>query len=325
MKISLGLTTSLSIKKGLKYATLADRAGFNRVFVWEDISSREVFTYLSIIALNTSKLGVATGITSPYVRHIAVIASNALALQHISSKGFTLGLGVGRIPELKSFLGEEPKKPVSVMSDAVMLLRRMFRGEVVDYEGLLGRLHKWRLITRGVEAPKIYFGVRGERLLRLAGQVADGVIFTGSKDYLKKALRLVEESATNSRRAGEVDSVVWECFVLLEDRKDLELGRLVVARIVSSLPEREFEGDEELLFKVSEIREEFARGRYEQAKRLVSEELMRRFCLAGSLEEILEEVAKLEKLGFEEFVVGPLFGRDPVKTISAFEAFSKDG
>jgi len=68
VKISLGLTTSLSTRKGLEYAALADRAGFNRVFVCEDILSREVFTYLSLIALNTSRLGVAAGITSPYVK-----------------------------------------------------------------------------------------------------------------------------------------------------------------------------------------------------------------------------------------------------------------
>lgn len=93
------------------------------------------FTYLSCIAVNVSNAGLATGITSPYARRIAMMASNALALQKISGGKFTLGLGVGGIPESKKFLGGEPKKPVSVMRDAVLFVRRLFKGEAVVYKG----------------------------------------------------------------------------------------------------------------------------------------------------------------------------------------------
>jgi 5,10-methylenetetrahydromethanopterin reductase len=318
LNISLGLTTSIPIKKGLKLALLAEKQGFKRIFVGEDILSRDVFAYLSIIASETSHIELATGITSPYVRHIASLASNALAIQKLSNGKFTLGLGPGGIPEIEKFLGKKPEKPILVMREATLLIKKLFSGEKIEYEGILGKIKGFKLIS---PTPiKIYFGVRGEKLLRLAGEIADGVIFSGAKTYLKKALKIVEE---NAFKKSDFNKIVWNCFLLIKSKEDLRLGKQVAATIISSLPSKEIEKQPELINKAFKIREAFKKGDYSEAEKLVDEEILKQFCFAGDLNEIKEEIYRLEKEGFKEFVVGPPFGKKPEEVILEFKNLIK--
>lgn len=312
LNISLGLTTSIPIKEGLKLAVLAEKIGFKRIFVGEDILSKDVFAYISVIALETSRIELATGITSPYVRHIVSLASNALAIQKISNGRFTLGLGPGGIPELKRFLGKEPEKPVLIMRDAALLIKKMFSGEKINYNGPLGEIKDFKLFSENASI-KIYFGVRGKNLLRLAKEVADGVIFSGPKKYLEKTVKIFNEEALEK---GEFNKIVWNCFLLIKNKKDLKLGKRVVATIISSLPNEEIEENyPELIDKSFRIKEAFIRGEYEDAEKLIDENIMKQFCFAGTLAEIEEEMVKLEKLGFKEFVAGPPFGEKPYEAI----------
>ncbi|MEM2775765.1 MAG: LLM class flavin-dependent oxidoreductase [Candidatus Bathyarchaeia archaeon] len=309
MNISLGLTTSIPVREGLKLALLADKLGFKRVFIGEDLLSRDVFAYLSVIALETSRIELATGITSPYVRHIASLASNVLAIQKISNGRFTLGLGPGGLPELEKFLGKAPEKPVTVMRDATLLIKELFLGERIDYEGVLGKIKGLKLIA---PTPiKIYFGVRGEKLLKLAGEVADGVIFSGPKNYIKKSLKILETSL----KKPDFNKIIWNCFLLIKGKEDLKLGRRVVATIISSLPKEEIERHPELTDKAFKIKEAFKKGDYTKAEEFIDEEILKQFCFAGELNEIKEEINKFEKEGFKEFVVGPPFGKKPEETI----------
>ncbi|HDH28347.1 MAG TPA: LLM class flavin-dependent oxidoreductase, partial [Euryarchaeota archaeon] len=70
MRLSLGLVTAMTIRKSIALAKAAEDAGYHRIWVGEDIFHREIFTYLSVLALNTKSIGLGTGITSTYVRNL---------------------------------------------------------------------------------------------------------------------------------------------------------------------------------------------------------------------------------------------------------------
>lgn len=321
LKISLGLTTSMPIGKSRKYAEIADKIGLYRVLVGEDILSREVFTYLTIVALQTQRVKLATGITSPYVRNIAVIASNSIGLQRITGNRFDLGLGPGGIPEVERFTGQKPKRAVAVLKETTLLLKKIFNGETVRYSGVEAKLEGFRLNVKGVTPPKIYFGVRGEKLLSLAGRISDGVILSGPKDYLLRAKKIVNEATAKAgRKEDEVDKLIWNCFVNVKSEKDVGLAKLVVATIASSLPEKEVERQDSA-DEIVRIKNDFKKGNYKEASGRVTDDMLANFCFAGSLDEIMEEVENFGKAGFDEFVVGPPFGSKPAETIKALERF----
>jgi alkanesulfonate monooxygenase SsuD/methylene tetrahydromethanopterin reductase-like flavin-dependent oxidoreductase (luciferase family) len=321
LRISLGLTTSMPIEESRKYAEIADKIGFYRVLVGEDILSREVFTYLTIVALKTKRVRLATGITSPYVRNIAVIASNSIGLQHITGNRFDLGIGPGGISEVERFTGQKPIHAVAVLKETTFLLRKIFNGETVRYRGVKAKLEGFRLNVKGAVPPKIYFGVRGEKLLSLAGRISDGVILSGPKDYLLRAKKIVNQAAAKAGRAeDDVNKLIWNCFINVKSEKDVELAKLVAATIASSLPEKEVE-KQDSADEILRIKNDFKKGNYEEASRRVTDDMLANFCFAGSLDEIMEEAEKLGKAGFNEFVVGPPFGSKPAETIKAVERF----
>src|SRR3990172_2531133 len=142
MKMSLGLVTAMQVKDSIELANAAEEAGYHRVWIGEDIFQREIFTYISILALHTERIALATGVTSPYVRNAHVLAASGLAVSKLCKGRFTFGLGVGGLPEIEKLTGEKPKKPVEVLENTVAFLRKK-----LDIE--------------------IYLGVRGPRMLKL--------------------------------------------------------------------------------------------------------------------------------------------------------------
>ncbi|NOZ58387.1 MAG: LLM class flavin-dependent oxidoreductase [Euryarchaeota archaeon] len=313
MKLSLGLTTGMPVARGVELARLAEQQGYYRVFVGEDVLSREIFTYLSIIAVKT-RMPVASGILSPYLRSLALIASATAGLQLITGNRFSLGLGVGGIPEVKRLTGEEPRNAVEVLRESAEVIRRIFRGEEVTYEGRRACLRNYRLRVEGVAVPEVLFGVRGRRLLALAGEVSDGVIFSGPNEYLKRAIEVVRRAAERAGRDfGELRRVVWKGFVLGKAEK----ARVVAATMIASSPE-EVLRMLELEQVAREIRRALLRRDYSSAASLVPQEALEEYCFCGTREEILDAMEELRRAGFEEFVVGPPFGKSPEEVVRSF-------
>jgi 5,10-methylenetetrahydromethanopterin reductase len=259
MKMSLGLVTAMPIQESIKLAKEAESAGLQRVWVGEDILHREIFTYLAILSLNTENIGLASGVTSPFVRNNYVIGNSGDAISKISGGRFTFGLGVGGLPEVKKLTGERPKKPLYVLEKAVRFIKERFDLEV-------------------------YLGVRGPKMLELAGRVADGVILSGPKGYIRKAVEIVDDASNGQRK---VKKVLWNVFYL---GKNPEKVSKITSVMLESMPE----------FALQDLDEE-----------RVEEEL----CLYGSKEEILEEINEYEKFGIDEVVVGPPYGRNTIEVI----------
>jgi 5,10-methylenetetrahydromethanopterin reductase len=310
----------MPIRQGVSFAIAAEQMGFHRVFVGEDILSREVFTYLSVIALKTSKIGLATGITSAYVRNPAVLASSVLSLQKVSGNRFDLGLGVGGIPEVEKLTESAPRQPVRVLGGTAATIRRLLRGETISDTDLNGnvRMSGFKLRNVDVKMPQILFGVRGPRLLALAGEVADGVIFSGSKALLQESLRIVAEAAVKAGRClDNLEKVLWLPFVETKDAEDLNLARLVVATVIASLPQPQILEIPALAETLKEVLPRLQSGDYEAASLFLSREALQEFCFFGTIEEMMKEARKFADLGFKEFVIGPPFGRRPEETLKA--------
>ncbi len=309
----------MPVQQGVALAVTAEESGFHRIFVGEDVLSRDVFTYLSIIALKTRRVGLATGVTSPYVRNIAVLASSAAMLQRVSENRFDLGLGVGGIPEIQKLTGSTPKQPVEMLRETTITVRRLLRGEAVEFGSSNGAppSHSFRL-QKPVQMPKILFGVRGPRLLALAGELADGVIFSGSKSHLVNSKQLMEDAAIRvGRTVQELERALWLPFVAAESREDLDFAGIVVGTILMSLPQSDLESLQNLAKSVEAL-QSLRAGNLGAAASSVSEEMVKEFCLFGSAEDVFEERRRFDRLGFTELVIGPPFGRryeETLKTI----------
>jgi 5,10-methylenetetrahydromethanopterin reductase len=252
---------------------------------------------------------VGIGITSPLIRNISSIARAVVTLTEIGGDDrFILGLGVGGLQDLAK-LGLTVEKPSVLLRDAVNLLRRVWRGETVTYKGEHFQLeHYHARYGLGYQIP-IYLGVRGPKLLELAGEIADGAILSGPKNYLTKAVDQVKKGMRRSEKPERAFKlVVWVPTMVTETKQDVNLVKKIVAIVLADTPTNVLEMAELDTEKVTGIKKAFQRFGVEKAARLVTEELIRETTIHGSSQQICDAFESLEDLGVDEVVFGPPYG-----------------
>ena len=315
LDISLGVTTGIPVNLSLKLSVKADKNHYSTIWVGDDILKAEVFTYTSIIANHVKNIQIGLGVISPYVYPLSTIASASLTLSEITENNFILGLGVGGSVEVKSLTGLQPVNVISKLKNTVTALKKIFNQEPVNFEDHDEKLVGFKLSFAKYSIP-IFLGVRGPKLLELAGRIADGVIFSTPLRMLNKSINIVEKSAFKAgRNPGQIRKILWNGFILLEDAGDLKLAKNVVLTIISSMSSsllNELGLDREL---TSLIRSEFFKGNKAAAMKYVTDDLIREFCIFGSIDEIKETFFKIRNMGIDEVIIGPPFGSKPFKII----------
>lgn len=128
------------------------------------------------LAARTERLRIGSLVLCDSFRHPAVLARQAVSLDHASRGRFELGLGWGSVPaELASF-GVGPTQPaerVARLRETLEVLRALWSGEVVDYEGRFHRLSGVRQEPVPVGKIPVIVGGIGRKTLALVREFAD--------------------------------------------------------------------------------------------------------------------------------------------------------
>jgi probable F420-dependent oxidoreductase len=143
----------------------AEEAGYDDLWTG-DTSGPDGFTPLALAAAWTRRMRLGTGIVNPFTRGPAVLAQHAAALQDASGGRFVLGLGSSSNVIVERWNGVPFEKPLSKVREAVERLRPVLAGE----RGMGG----FKLEQPPTRPVPIYVAALRERMLRLAGEVADG-------------------------------------------------------------------------------------------------------------------------------------------------------
>jgi 5,10-methylenetetrahydromethanopterin reductase len=122
-------------------ATLAARAeelGYDAVWLPDaQLLWRDVFVTMALAADRTSRIRIASGVSSTETRHATVVASAANTLNEIAPGRIILGLGTGA--GLGHLIGMPPTTRAVFRRD-VDQVRSLLAGEWWDYDGRRARL-----------------------------------------------------------------------------------------------------------------------------------------------------------------------------------------
>ena len=190
----------------------AEELGFDRVwFPDSQLLWRDVFTVLTAAALGTRRIGLGTAVTNLATRHPSVIASAARSVAELAPGRFVLGLGVGN-----SSVGPIglPQTRAADLREGVAMLRALLGGAEWDFGGGV----RSRLRDPRPEVP-IHLAASGPRNLRLAGEIADGVILLSgvSAATLAAAGARVREGAAIAGRDRAVPLTVSAFCTVTDD------------------------------------------------------------------------------------------------------------
>jgi probable F420-dependent oxidoreductase len=204
MRLGLGIGGSLADVGSL--AAMAERRGFESVWVAELTRSATIQAAAAIGA--TSTIGVGTAVTLAFPRSPTVVAMEAWDLDELSGGRLSLGLGsqVRRVMEAR--FGIPFEHPAARLADYAAAVRAVWaanRGEPVTHDG---RFYRISMPTfHGPAQPgrrdvPILFAAVGPVMSRTAGTIADGVLGhpLASPRYLGTVV--MPAIATGARRAG---------------------------------------------------------------------------------------------------------------------------
>jgi len=181
MKTDIGVTFGslgvLGAKKVPGIARQAEGMGFKSFWTVE-ATGTDALTLLGAASVAAPKLDLGTGIIPMQLRSPTLAAMSAASLKAINPEAQVfLGVGVSAPGILKQHGLTATDKPIRMMREYVALLRECFSGESVTFEGDYFSTKRFRLGLRlEEEKPKIIMAALNPQMLKLAGEIADGVL-----------------------------------------------------------------------------------------------------------------------------------------------------
>lgn len=193
----------------LEMARYAEAKGFSEIWQADTRLARDCVVLMSAFLSQTQTLRVGSGVLPIWTRNPAVIAATWSTLWELAGrvdgKGrVMLGLGAWWEP-IAGRVGVNRHKPLQAMRENIEAIRALFSMEEISYQGDFVQLDRVRLdVAYGDTSPRdipIYIGATGDKMLELAGEIADGVVlnYVVSAEYIRRA---VEHVAEGARRAG---------------------------------------------------------------------------------------------------------------------------
>jgi 5,10-methylenetetrahydromethanopterin reductase len=312
------ITTGVLLMGNLSAEDLASLArqiedwGYDYIWLADERFFREIYSCLTLCALNTKKIQIGVCVTDPYSRHPALTAMAIATLDEISEGRAVLGIGAG----VSGFgeLGIDRARPALAIREMVGLVRKLMTGENVDFQGRMVQFNHGALNFTPVRADlPIYVASNAPRGLQVAGELADGAIVSGcaeepSIDYAKGLI------AKGARKVGrdlaEIDLVArLNCCVSTDGQGARNSIRTATIR---SLPGHlnfvtaaGIEVAPDLAASLSQMGYTHDDATLADMARRVPDHIIDAMTLAGTPEEVAQRVGRIVRRGVNQILVRP--------------------
>lgn len=288
------------------YGRMAEDAGFDSLWVTERYFHEETSSMLGYLAATTERVRLGVGVVNPFTRSPALLGMGAATLDRLSGGRMMLGLGRSDIDIIHGRMGINYRTPLARLRGTVSALRSMWDGDRVSTEYAGVRLSNVGLAIRPMQQRlPVYLAAIGPRALRLAGEVADGVLLNAYApvEYIRWAARVVRESADAAGRDPASVDVTCMLIVRLTDDPDAMIPSLQerVARLIAE----PYTGEALLEHGgfdpsiLGPVRQHIESGDEAGAAHYVSEELARACYLLGDASECRRRIQEYIDAGVD--------------------------
>lgn len=178
------------------YAVLAEEVGLDTVTISDHFQpwrvtgghSPNALTWLGYVAARTERVLLGTSVLTPTYRYNpAVVAQSFATLGCLAPGRVALGVGtgealnevaVGSVPEEG---WPEFKERFARLREAVTVIRELWKGEPVSFDGDYYRTEEAVIYDRPGQRIPLYIAAGGPMMARYAGRYGDGMICTSGK------------------------------------------------------------------------------------------------------------------------------------------------
>ena len=282
-------------KMSVATVRLLEDSGFNGVWIPDSPPThwRDPYVTLALLARETSRIKLGTGVTNPVTRHASVTAGAIANIEHVAPGRAVLGIGAG---------------------DAAVRAAGLKPATMKELAAYVAEARKW-LGDRGIFVP-VYQSGSGPRALDTAGRIADGVLISVGThpaliDKARERVRLSARAAGRDPESIKLTFVVH--FALSHDEEAARrAAKPMAARKALDLEwHAEFIGSElEYLradAKLLAIEYDFHNHFSPDAphNKFVTDALIDALVIAGAPEQCLERIRAMESCGVTSIALFP--------------------
>ena len=141
-----------------------------------EVAGTDAFSPLALAAGIAPELRLGTAIASVFSRGPGLLAMEAAALADAAPGRFVLGIGASSEAIVEGWNDRPFSRPYDRMRDTLRFLRSALTGERVDQDYETFRVAGFALERPPANPPPIFVAALQERMLKLAGAEADGVL-----------------------------------------------------------------------------------------------------------------------------------------------------
>jgi alkanesulfonate monooxygenase SsuD/methylene tetrahydromethanopterin reductase-like flavin-dependent oxidoreductase (luciferase family) len=317
--VSIGcfISPGRALGDAIERVRLAESLGYETAYTTH-IAGRESLTVLTAYAAATSEIRVGTGVVPIYTRTPATMAQTAVTIDELSGGRLTLGLGVSHRPVVEGWHGQRIDRPVREMREYAGIVRAILRGEDPPAS------EKWPtgFHLLGVDPrPQlpIYIAALSPAMLRLAGEIADGVLlWLCCPSYIRDVV--IPEVSAGRERAGRTmegfDVVAAIPSAVVADRADAHAAMRREVLPYFGLPfyraMLERSG-----FEAEIAAFDAAAGNLEAMQAAISERFLDELAAVGDAGQVRDGIGRYREAGTTSPCVGPIARTDFEATLRA--------
>jgi 5,10-methylenetetrahydromethanopterin reductase len=309
MRIGLCFDGFYSIREMLDLACLADEIGMESIWMSDHICFRDSVTSAAAFLAVTSRIRVVPAPLTPYSRNPMITAMAIATMEELAPGRVAASVGTGN-PAALAEVGVEVRRPLAIMREYVTLLRALLGGEAVQLEGEFFTFRGAKLAFAPSSAIRLYLTAVKPGMLRLAGEIGDGVLLSAgcAPRYIERCVEEVRRGeARAAKRPGQTEVAGFIATSVAEERREaIEAAKTFLAYIFRNPHHAENVRMGGGRVDHERLAERIARRDWEGAKSLVSDEVVQAHSVSGTPAECRERLKAFVERGLDLPILLPL-------------------
>lgn len=315
-----------SIKTMTTIAREAESAGIDALYT-VDAGRSATVTAAAVIAA-TEHAQVGTYIVNAYAREPWMTGIEARDLNEISEGRFVLGVGTGNLHFNDLYMGIDSSRSRAKMRDFMLIVRAVVRGGAAERVRHQGEVHRirWRASWEPTSpTPPVYLSASGPKMVRLAGEVSDGV-GVGIMSSVEFVRDIVKPNARLGAQAAGRDpnELVFPTAATISINEDVEAARnasrAAICKLYHPIPHPYYDsqlrqlGFAEFADQATQL---MPAGKLREAMSLVPDEVVDNMTITGNLEQCAARIEAYSGVA-DELILARTAQRSDSRTIADY-------
>ena len=226
MTPAAGYGVTMPVEDGLSAGQLlalyeaAEGAGYHTALCGE-VAGAEVLSLMGMAAARTTRIRLGSGILATYTRPAPLAAMGFATLASAAPGRIVAGFGASSPIIVGRWHGIPFDKPFTTTREYLELFKRVMAGGRISYAGERLACDGFRLQMQPPEPVPVWLGAMGDRMLALAGEVADGAFLAWCPPgEVAAKRRIIHEAARAAGRDPGSVELVCSFWGYAGDRPD---------------------------------------------------------------------------------------------------------